>query len=87
MTRRQYFHLTVESKSFMKFNLFARWVDPQFDDEEQEVEQEENSSPRTEESQRLLQEQHSEEVEMQVIQEVEVIQQVEDPIEVVVEQA
>ena len=31
----------------MKFNLFARWVDPQFDDKEllQEAEQEENSSP------------------------------------------
>ena len=40
MTRRQYFHLTVESKSFMKFNLFARWVDPQFDDENQEEEEE-----------------------------------------------
>ena len=66
--------------------MFARWVDPQFDDEEQEVEQEENSSPRTEESQRLLQEQQDEEVEVQVFQDVEVIQ-VEDSIEVVVEQA
>ena len=43
---------------FKSFNLFARWVDPQFDKEElgQEAVQEENSSPRTEESPRILQE-------------------------------
>ena len=65
------------------FNLFARWVDPQFDDDKllQEAETEMNSSQRTEESSRKLhQEQHSQEVEVKVIQEVE------DPIKVVVEQ-
>ena len=63
----------------MKCNLFARWFDPQFDEEDeelpQEVEQEETSGPRTEES---PQERHNEQV--------EVIHMVEDPIKVVVEQ-
>ena len=70
-------------KAFVKFNLFARWVDPQFDNDKllQEAETEKNSSQRTEESSRKLhQEQHSQEVEVKVIMEVE------DPVKVVVEQ-
>ena len=57
-------------------------MDPQFDNEEhpdkpKEAEGEENSSERTEESPGILQEHHSRQVEVQVIQEVE------DPVKVV----
>jgi len=67
-----YFEFKFFEELFTGFNVVSeegRWVDPQFDDEEllQEADQEENSSPRSQESPRILQEQHSEEVEMEAL--------------------
>ena len=61
------------------WSFFARWVDPQFDDEElqEEAEQQVNTNQWTGESPRVIQEHHRQQVEVEVIQ---------DPIKVVVEQ-